>query len=279
MATLVISMGRIFLSTENGHPREKVFSTQAIISYQCSVGLQKGSDTTSDPGPGNASGTSCTTHWNDYNNLLYRYEWTINGQNFSLSSSNNTIEGNITISNLTKGSKIEVTASLKVSVNYTKKAQRYTRLAYEENGRIQYSSWEKSGNSYSEGTGTITAEKNNFTNLIIFTRPGLFNDYNSIKSEYVIQDPINGLSSTKVYNWCDHCNKFNYWYQQNDNIPSAFNGCIVNSGDIITANWYNNCVSAIQDGTKRPAFVTGGPNGTIITADIIKALAVAISIE
>lgn len=275
--TLLISMGRIFLNTDGGsYPRDRIFSTQALISYECQVNLS-GSDVTSDPGPSGASGTSCITHWNEYNSL-YRYEWTIYNQTFSLSSSNNVINGTITISNLAKGSRIEITASLKVSYTYNKKAQRYTRLAYEEDGQIKYTSWTKDGSPYNEGTGTITAEKNNITNLIIFTRPGQFDDYNLILSGNVIESS-SGLSAEKVANWCEHCNKFNYWYNQADNIPSVFNNCRAFSGDVITATWYNNCVSAIQDQSRRPSTVVGGPDGTIITANIIQALATAISIN
>ena len=111
--------------------------------------------------------------------------------------------------------------------------------------------------------------------ISVYTRPGIFTDY-TFAVDTTISDPA-GLTVGKVNKWIAHCDAFNNWFNQNDKSNVGAN-CSVSKGDYITAKWYNECVNAIADQSKRPDPVTGGPAGTIITADVFKALGDAISI-
>jgi hypothetical protein len=92
--------------------------------------------------------------------------------------------------------------------------------------------------------------------------------YNFAK-DTIICSPA-GLTAAKVELWCDHCEKYLSWKSQTDRAGAA-NGCKVNSGDLITADWYNKC-----------ADLCGVPHverNALITANLFRALGAAISKE
>jgi hypothetical protein len=101
-----------------------------------------------------------------------------------------------------------------------------------------------------------------------FPHPGAFLWYNFAK-DTIICSPA-GLTAAKVDRWCDHCEKYLSWKSQSD-MTGAADGCKVNSGDLITADWYNKC-----------ADLCGVPHverNALITADLFRALGAAISKE
>ena len=125
--------------------------------------------------------------------------------------------------------------------------------------------------STTTNTVTGTATSNNIT---VYTRPGIFTEYN-FTADTIIES-ADGLTATKVSHWIDHCNAFAHWYNQNGtNVTTS--ACGATTGDVITAAWYNACIAACPDVTTRPAAVTGGIDGTILSASIFSSLGAAIS--
>ena len=101
-----------------------------------------------------------------------------------------------------------------------------------------------------------------------FPHPGAFLWYNFAKDTIICSSA--GLTAAKVDRWCDHCEKYLSWKSQTDRTGAA-DSCKVNSGDFITADWYNKC-----------ADLCGVPlveRNDLITADLFRALGAAISKE
>lgn len=283
------------IENQGSPKRDNVYLTSAIIHYGCSASWY-GSDTTSDPGvPNTAPGVRYTSKWNVYDST-FTYTWTINGGTFT----GNNI--NATITELTQGAKNSITASVTVKGSYTPKSQNYTRRWVDtshydpdpdENGKKPgeegysgryiedgyYTSWVKSGDEQSDTSKEVTATAD-CTAIDVWTRPGNFTQFNF--SQGTIIQSRDGLTAEKVGKWIAHCNAYVHWYEQDDSNNPA-NSCAVSAGDIITADWYNNCCQAIPEENNRPPAVKGmstdGENATIISADIINALGEAISKE
>ena len=168
------------------------------------------------------------------------YEWTINGQQpFTVTEST----GTVYIDNLKSAGKNEISGSVKVT--------------------------------------TAGAEQTVEVSISVYTRPGPFTDYIFAADTTIESDP-DGLTAEKVDKWITHCNAFNNWFNQpssGDDESDVGPNCKVSRGDYITASWYNKCVEAIADQSKRPDKVTGGSEGTIITTNVFKALGDAISTD
>lgn len=252
--------------------RDNVFLTTANIGYSCSATFVKTAD------------SSSTYSKTEYTDGTLSYEWTINGASFSGAS------GTAALTGLTPKAINNISGS--VTVKCTETISTYSRTDVygdpepiygepEEEGEdppivgwgeapwIGYSNWVLI-NSTSSVTGTATQAT---ASLPVYTRPGTFSDF-SFSVDTIIES-AQGLTAAKVSNWITHCNAFNSWYNQSANTSA--NSCAVTTGDYITATWYNSCVSAIADSTVRPSTVTGGANGTIITASVINALGTAIT--
>ena len=100
----------------------------------------------------------------------------------------------------------------------------------------------------------------------IYTPPTAFTDYN-FSSGTTIQSK-EGLSASKVSNWCTHAGKYLSWRDQ-DNKYGTVN-CNVSSGDLITAEWYNKCADIVDSSLRVNP-------GDLITADAFIKLGAAIS--
>lgn len=291
--TISISNQRI---ENRGSPkRNNVYTTSAKIYYTCSAGWS-GSDTTSDPGVSStATGTSYTSYWNEYS-TTFTYIWTIGSGTFYGKDTTATITG------LTKGAQNSISGSVTVKGSYIPKSQAYARswidTSYyspipDANGKKPgeegysgslipdgyYTTWSKDGGVQS-GTDQEVSATRACTPINVWTRPGTFTEYNNFSggpTGTIIQSS-SGLTVSKVANWCTHCNKFAHWYNQNS-TDTAGSSCQATVNGLITAEWYNACVDACADATKRPAKVTGGPTGTIMTPSVFSNLGEAISKE
>jgi hypothetical protein len=97
--------------------------------------------------------------------------------------------------------------------------------------------------------------------------PGSFTDYN-FSSGTIIQSSEEGLSASKVSNWCTHAGKYLSWKYQDNKYETV--NCNVSSGDLITAEWYNKCAAAVDSSLRVNT-------GDLITADAFIKLGAAIS--
>lgn len=257
-----------------------ISTNSANITYSCSATWINKSNNES---PSSSIGTSYT---HDYNYSNISYSWS-----FSTSQSASSANGSITLTPLSSGEVNTITAT--VTAEGTEQVLYWEVVTYWDPSEPQQSnyqtieefqfdyeqwlavrvkrySWDllsSWSNPYSASqTITITA----------YTRPGDFSDYN-FSANTIIQSS-DGLTAAKVDNWCDHCNALAHWYNQN--TTDVAEGCRVSSGDLITAVWYNACIDAIPTLTsqeKNNYHVTGGANGTIITAARINLLGTLIS--
>lgn len=266
--------------------RNNIFTTSANINYSCSAQLTKSQD-----GSQPSSYSSGTHYWYTYSYSALSYSWA-----FSPSGSANSNSGSTIVSGLSIGDENIISGT--VTVSCTEGTTLHSRTdtyiedgywnpepqpAHGEPGDEDYvapikgiwhdtSYWDS---TYSTGaTNYTTISNSSSSSITVYTRPGIFTSYN-FPQNTIIQSS-SGLTATKVSNWITHCNNFAHWYNQN-NIDTAGANCAVLSNDIITAAWYNACVDACADATTKPAYVTGGPNGTIITTTIFSALGAAIS--
>jgi hypothetical protein len=80
-----------------------------------------------------------------------------------------------------------------------------------------------------------------------------------------------------VDNWCVHCGKYLSWKYQTDKYNLVTQSpYVVNSGDLITAYWYNSCAKICELISEEEEDLVHS-NITLITAEIIKKLGTQIS--
>ena len=123
---------------------------------------------------------------------------------------------------------------------------------------------EETTGPYSSTTPVESISATTYTQ--VYTPPTVFTDYN-FSSDTIIQSS-EGLSASKVSNWCTHAGKYLSWRDQKDKYGTV--NCNVSSGDLITAEWYNKCAAAV-DSTLRV------DTGDLITTDAFIKLGAAIS--
>lgn len=106
----------------------------------------------------------------------------------------------------------------------------------------------------------------------VYTHPGAFS-FNASSDPNSINNIIaNVLTADKISKWADHFNKAYHWYYQTGNNYGNLSGLKVSSNDVITANWYNNCARAMGQIGRSYTIVSGGSNGTVISAQLINDL-------
>ena len=254
-------MGSISISSASltKPSRDSVNLNSATVSYRCSATINRSANTSWSGGLYYQTKTS-------YNYSSLSYSWS-----FSPAGSASGASGTTTVTGLTQGNENSVSGRVTASCveTVTHHSRTCSPIYDNEGNKIGVSSWTES--SYNT-TNNLQASLSTSA-IKVYTKPGSFTEYNFSK-EQTIESP-EGLTATKVSRWVEHCNKCAHWYNQN-NTDTA-NNCKVSSGEVISAAWYNRCVAAIPN--NKPATVTGGLNGTIITADIINALGRAISIS
>lgn len=230
--------------------KNQMYETTAnSVSFSCSASTPKA--------------TSTDSQIVSYGSLSY--SWTFSdGESASGSSGNHTFTG------LSKG--VEVTLSASVTVTCTKTV--FTRQwiissepdpddPSKEIDTSHWSEWSATASNLS-ATGSVSQKAN--------THPGVCSAFESIVAGQIIQI---ALTPAKVSAWCTHCGKWLSWKYQTNKYSDA-NICKVLPKSLITANWYNLCVSTAE-ASDVCSNVKGGSKGTIISASLFTNLDSAIS--
>lgn len=271
------------LSATVSTSKDKIFLTKAILTCSFSYRNINSGNIDSDPSkpteaPVDPDETVATVG-KKYGEITLSSSWTFNGSKVSPINGNDFI-----ISGLTQKSKNSITCKLTISATQKCESisQKWKASPAQTRGAVGEYEWIKDGDPDSTESNVsldFSNSENEITKDIdVWTRPGTFSDYN-FTANTIIESSA-GLTKTKVDNWIAHCNAFNNWYNQPSIAANESNigaTCAISAGDLITAKWYNACVDACADATKKPAKVTGGPTGTIITPSVFSNLGAAIS--
>lgn len=275
--------------------RDNIFTNSAKVYHDITaVWVPSADDPVPDAGANAGSSGSSTSYSRWY---TYEYDNLTFSISYSPAGTNNSVRGYTTVTGLNAGSANTITATATVSgrqtiITHTRSDSRewnpgwYDPKPTPQVGKPGDDNYEPAtpgvwhdgywgpwllGTEYtSSSASTITTQKTS-NSITVYTRPGIFSDYGFSIDTIICSSA--GLTAKKVENWVTHCNNLSHWYNQNT-INTA-DGCIVSSGDLITADWYNTCVAAMP--INKPPTVIGGATGTIITADIINLLGTGIS--
>lgn len=228
-----------------------VNQTNATMSFSCSASLPSGS----------SSDTSSTS----YSNLSYSWIFS-DGKTASGSQGTHTFTG------LNQGASNVLEATVKVSYSIKTGSRSWITSGYyegegEDKVWVDTSHW--SDWSYSYSTGSFNSVSDSET---VYTHPGAFemgatsnsnSNYNIIK---------NVLTKNNIDKWIAHYQKAYHWLNQSSANYSA-DVLSVKVGDAVSATWFNKCLTAMKEFPNHDFdLVSGGPNGTIISADIINQL-------
>ena len=229
--------------------REQVGETTAYIQYSCSYELQKKQGGVSSAGY--QHGVSLERE-DQYEYGTPEISWEIMGQK------GEGAEGSIIIRRLTAGTGIavsgKVTIKIKVTHRYWIQHVAYTVINGET---IYFAEW---GNEQTS-TYTLTADKGatfpkpeNISEdpwwNMIWTRPGKY--FFDLHPKYEIKpnDYIYEKLTTSVMDaWDSLLDITGHWFNQNgqnlEDDPTYIKYCKIKSGDIITADWFNACISLL----------------------------------
>lgn len=124
-----------------------------------------------------------------------------------------------------------------------------------------------------ESTTTYTEQGN----IKIFLHPGSFSmgaeqynpDENQIGDKTIIS---NILTKEKIDKWAERYNKVYRWWNQNENDYDNLNLLKVNKGEPVTAEWYNNCIAALNEVREKQYYLPTVNKDDLITAEIINRL-------
>lgn len=160
--------------------------------------------------------------------------------------------GILSVSGLSRGSKYWITAQ--VTYNYW-----WTETVMTPNGPI---------------TNTYTGWKSYSDSIDIYTHPGSFSmgaTSDTSSSNSIIH---NVLSADKINNeWIPRVQQAYHWYNQSDDKNYNTSPLRVVSNELVTATWFSECMKAMNAvGKEYNTEYSGGPNGTIITADLINQM-------
>lgn len=200
--------------------------------------------------------------------------WKVQSYSWSFSPSSDNKEngrsGSATISNLSAGQKITIQWTVDIEFYHYK-----AKVTGKDDNGDPILKGEKETDETLSKSGSFS----------VYTHPGAFTKFNNITAEKTYISDI--LTAKNVNDWCDHCNKYLNW--KNQTASTTANNCKVNSGDFITAAWYNKCARACglipingkdlvkgpykDNSTDPPTYYSGD----LITAERIKALGIAIS--
>ena len=237
--------------------KNQMYETTAnSVSFSCSASVPKATNT--------------KTLRISYSKLSY--SWT-----FSDGGSASGSSGNHTFTNLFKGAEVTLKASVKVTCTKTVSTRHWIDSGYykdkkDDEGNVigqewvdtsHWSEWSATTSNLS-ATGSASQKAN--------THPGVCSAFGSIVAGQIIQI---ALTPAKVSAWCTHCGKWLSWKYQTNKYSDA-NICKVLPKSLITANWYNLCVSTAE-ASDVCSNVKGGPKGTIISASLFTNLDSAIS--
>lgn len=230
--------------------KDQMYETTAnSVSFSCSASTPEA--------------TSTDTKKVSYSALSY--SWTFSDGGTASSSS-----GSHTFTGLSKGVEVTLSASVKVTCTKTVSTRYWITSSKpdpdkpgEEIDTSHWSDWSTTTSSLS-ATGSASQKAN--------THPGVCSAFASIAAGQTIEI---ALTPGKVSAWCTHCGKWLSWKYQVNKYSDA-NTCTVSPKSLITADWYNLCVSTAEASTVCST-VTGGPTGTVIAASLFTDLDSAVS--
>ena len=230
--------------------KDQMYETTAnSVSFSCSASTPEA--------------TSTDTKKVSYSALSY--SWTFSDGGTSSGSS-----GSHTFTGLSKGVEVTLTASVKVTCTKTVSTRHWVSSSKPDpndpSKEIDTSHWSDWSVTTSDLSATGSASRN------ANTHPGNCSAFGSIAAGQTIEI---ALTPDKVSDWCTHCGKWLSWKYQTNKYSDA-NTCKVSPKDLITADWYNLCVSTAE-ASAVCSTVTGGPTGTVIAASLFTSLDSAIS--
>lgn len=199
-----------------------------------------------------------------YFNLNYIWYFNDGGSSGSLS-------GIYTFSGLTPGTQELLRGTINARCDCTTTVTTWSTITEpipgatpDENGNIP--TQERVVTSTSTNTSPFSLGSETAT-LTVYTHPGDWPWWNTLATGDIIEFT---LYAEDWNNLITQAHKYKKWKAQSDNV-SIIN-CTVSSGDLITANIYNQMADNCGTG-----HVRGGYDGNIITPDLFKALAWAVS--
>ena len=174
--------------------------------------------------------------WYKYKNL--QYIWNIHNQR---ETTLDKILNNYLINNLIIGQTNSINANIQIQGTRYQITQSRSKITNKQNGSIQYGNFgeeeEELDKDISQKPNPEIIETLISNTLYIYTHPGNFTSWNSIKQGAIIQKV---LTADNVSKWCVHCGKYLSWRDQSNRYNDA-DECKVTSNSIITAKWYNDC--------------------------------------
>lgn len=203
-----------------------------------------------------------------YSNKQYQYSRN-NSTWYNMSSNTTTV-------NINKGETLYKSVTIYCRIVYTIDYYTYKEDKNEQ-GIVTGGSWVWSGS----GSGASSSQSNTIN---IYFHPGSFSmgavsgQTNPNNSNSIIK---NVLTAEKINLWASHLQAAYRWYQQDDVTFSYVKNnklipLTVSQNDIITAEWFEACLAAMRavgkTGSDYTQTITGGPTGTLITADCINLL-------
>ena len=267
-----------------------IYLQKANANYTCNATKPSNYQYTRDNTNSSGEGTIHTYKYS-YSKLTYAWKFS-DGSSSALSS------GTHTFTSLSQGASNSIKANVDVSCTETL-VHSWTTYTWVDNGDYEdqgkwvetdkvdangkpikewkenwvwVSDWDLESESH-EKTTTSNLKSSGSASATVYTRPGVFSDYNFVNNVNAIESS-EGLTVKKVSNWCTHCGKFLSWSNQSNKYNAAEN-CKVSKGDLITAEWYNKCAKLCGCSTRVSNDQT--KNNSLITAQVFKDLGAAIS--
>lgn len=237
-----------------------VGTTTATVSYSASGWTLPPNESSS--GGDSANGYSTTTVYSDL-----RYSWSFND-----GGSSGSLSGIHTFSGLSPGMQERLSGTIsayctaQTTTNSWWTVKVPVQVGTDANGLPIYEYVDELRSTSYTNTSPFSLGSETAT-LTVYTHPGDWPWWDSLATGDIIEFT---LYAEDWNNLIVQAHKYKKWKAQSDNV-SIIN-CTVSSGDLITANIYNQMADNCGTG-----HVRGGYNGDIITPDLFKALAWAVS--
>lgn len=220
----------------------------------------------------------------DYSQCEFKWTWTFSSETSTNVKNSDNKTGSLTISGFSAGAQHSLNAKLIVKRQAYKKTITYSqtrtrsKTGEDEKGNPTYSSWSYQQKKqifarYSRDTNEVP--KSDYTyptatnSLIFFTKPAEFTWGTGVALGQTIQCE-SGLSASKWNTLVIRTEQRTNW--ENQSGGASYPGAEVSSGELIKASKYNILADALGVSN-----VTGGKNGTLISASVFIALQTAVN--
>lgn len=172
------------------------------------------------------------------------FEWKRNGAIIGTSQS-----GNFRIENLTKGTGNDV-SGLTVTITCIVNQVDISHVPKEKDGTVVYEDHDNSAHPREITYDTNADAKFEDENQKIWTKPGeyffeAFPRYEINQGDYIHEK----LTTSVMGAWDTLLNITGHWFNQNEqnatDDPTYTENCIISPGDVITADWFNACITLL----------------------------------